>query len=242
MNEIILFDIDGTLTEPRKKIQLKMIKTLLNLKHKYKIGCIGGSDYEKAKDQIGENNLFIFDYWFFENGLVYYKNQELQSIQNLKSFLGDDKIKKFVNYVLHYIADLDIPIKRGTFVEFRNGMINISPIGRNCSQEERDTFEKYDKEYNIRNNMINILKTEFSDYNLTYSIGGQISFDVFPNGWNKTFALQYLSNFDKRYFIGDKIEIGGNDYEIYESPLTISYKTIGPDNTIEILQNNFLEK
>lgn len=24
-------------------------------------------------------------------------------------------------------------------------MINVSPIGRNCSQEERDDFEKYDK-------------------------------------------------------------------------------------------------
>jgi hypothetical protein len=34
---------------------------------------------------------------------------------------------------------------RGTFVEFRSGLINISPIGRNCSQEERDEFEKYDK-------------------------------------------------------------------------------------------------
>lgn len=24
-------------------------------------------------------------------------------------------------------------------------MLNVSPIGRNCSQEERDEFEKYDK-------------------------------------------------------------------------------------------------
>lgn len=240
MKEIILFDIDGTLTEPRKKIQLNMIKTLLNLKHKYKIGCVGGSDFGKAKEQVSDNILEMFDYCFFENGLVYYKNQELQNMQNLKAYLGEEKIKKFVNYVLHYIAELDIPIKRGTFIEFRNGMINISPIGRNCSQEERDNFEKYDSEHKIRYNMINNLQKEFTEYNLTYSIGGQISFDVFPNGWNKTFALQYLKDFDKIYFLGDKTEIGGNDYEIYISPLTISYKTIGPDNTIEILQNNFL--
>jgi hypothetical protein len=37
---------------------------------------------------------------------------------------------------------------RGTFIEFRSGMINVSPIGRNCSQEERDDFEKYDKVWN----------------------------------------------------------------------------------------------
>lgn len=40
--------------------------------------------------------------------------------------------QEFINFVLHYIADLDIPIKRGTFIEFRNGMLNVSPIGRNC--------------------------------------------------------------------------------------------------------------
>ena len=34
---------------------------------------------------------------------------------------------------------------RGTFIEFRSGMLNVSPIGRNCSQEERDEFERYDK-------------------------------------------------------------------------------------------------
>lgn len=33
---------------------------------------------------------------------------------------------------------------RGTFIEFRNGMLNISPIGRNCSREERNDFEKFD--------------------------------------------------------------------------------------------------
>lgn len=36
-------------------------------------------------------------------------------------------------------------IFRGTFIEFRSGMLNVSPIGRNCSQEERDEFERYDK-------------------------------------------------------------------------------------------------
>lgn len=40
-------------------------------------------------------------------------------------------------------------IFRGTFMEFRSGMLNVSPIGRNCSQEEREEFEKYDKVKNL---------------------------------------------------------------------------------------------
>lgn len=34
---------------------------------------------------------------------------------------------------------------RGTFIEFRNGMLNISPIGRSCTQEERIEFSEIDK-------------------------------------------------------------------------------------------------
>lgn len=41
---------------------------------------------------------------------------------------GEDKLKVFINFVLHYIADLDIPIKRGTFVEFRNGGVQQSGV------------------------------------------------------------------------------------------------------------------
>lgn len=87
---------------------------------------------------------------FSENGLVAHQGGELIHKQSLKSFLGEDKLKKLINFVLHYIADLDIPIKRGTFIEFRNGMLNVSPIGRNCSQEERDEFEQFDLKAGVR--------------------------------------------------------------------------------------------
>ena len=33
---------------------------------------------------------------------------------------------------------------RGTFIEFRAGMINISPIGRNCNKQERNEYEAFD--------------------------------------------------------------------------------------------------
>lgn len=34
---------------------------------------------------------------------------------------------------------------RGTFIEFRNGMLNVSPIGRSCTQEERKEFYELDQ-------------------------------------------------------------------------------------------------
>ena len=183
---ILIFDVDGTLTVPRNRITPDMAEFLQEArKHSY-IGTIGGSDLVKQQEQLGENLLQEWDYVFAENGLVAHKGGKLIAVQSLKDYLGEDKLKKIINFILHYIADLDIPVKRGTFIEFRNGMLNVSPIGRNCSQSERDAFEVYDKEHKVREKMVEVLKAQFADFDLTYSIGGQISMDIFPRGWDKT--------------------------------------------------------
>lgn len=52
--------------------------------------------------------------------------------------------------------------------------------------------------------MVNTLREEFADLDLTYSIGGQISFDVFPKGWDKTYCLQFVKGYDEIHFFGDK--------------------------------------
>jgi hypothetical protein len=100
--------------------------------------------------------------------------------QSFREFLGEARLKEFINFTLMYLATIDIPVKRGTFIEFRNGMLNVSPIGRNCSHAERDAFEAYDKEHGIRKTMVETLQARFAHFGLKYSIGGQISFDVFP--------------------------------------------------------------
>lgn len=56
-----------------------------------------------------------------------------------------------------------------------------------------------------RKTFIEALKKKFGHLGLTYSIGGQISFDVFPQGWDKTFCLQYVEKeYDEIHFFGDK--------------------------------------
>lgn len=120
-------------------------------------------------------------------------------------------------------------------------MMNISPIGRNCSREERNAFEAYDKEHNIRKDFINALKEKFADFNFTYSIGGQISFDVFPYGWDKRFCLRYLEGkYDEIHFFGDKTGPGGNDHEIFADDRTIGHTVANPSETIKLLDELFL--
>ena len=241
MNSIILFDVDGTLTLPRSKVEPEILNMLSKLKNNHSIGIVGGSDFQKIQEQLVTPLDELFDYVFCENGMVAYKGKNLIGQKIISEKIGESNLQRLLNFVLKYISELDLPIKRGTFIEFRNGMLNISPIGRNCSQNERIEFEKYDEENKIRETLVNELKLKFQDLNLSYTIGGQISFDVFPKGWDKTQCLQYLTNdFDTIYFFGDKIEIGGNDHELYNSDLTIGYHVENPNDTLKICNDLFL--
>lgn len=212
---------------------------LAELRKKVVVGMVGGSDLPKQIEQLGDGVLGIFDYTFSENGLHAFKDGVQFHRASIKEFLGYEKIKQFVNFTLKYIADLDIPVKTGTFIEFRAGMMNVSPVGRNCSQEERDAFEAYCGENNIRPAMVEALRAEFPDFGLQYSIGGQISFDVFPMGWDKTYCLQFLEEFTTVHFFGDKTYKGGNDHEIFESERTVGHTVTSPADTVRILDELF---
>lgn len=211
---------------------------LKELGSKHRIGIVGGSDLSKQKEQLGENTLNEWDYVFSENGLVAYKEGKLLAQQSIANFLGEEKLQNLINFCLHYIADLKLPVKRGTFVEFRSGLINVCPIGRNCNQKEREEFEKYDNIHKIRPQMVAALQEKFKDYNLTFSIGGQISFDVFPNGWDKTFCIPFLqqNNFKEIHFFGDKTMKGGNDYEIFIDPRVKGHTVNGWQDTMRQVQ------
>ncbi len=43
------------------------------------------------------------------------------------------------------MSELTLPFKRGNFIETRSGLINVAPCGRNCTKQERDQFELFDK-------------------------------------------------------------------------------------------------
>lgn len=234
---IFLFDIDGTLTASRQSIKEDMVKCLTDIKSHpdFKIASVGGSDESKAKEQLCQA-FSLFDFVFTENGLVSYNHEgKVFHRENISKHYKEEELKEFINFCLRYVADLDIPVKRGTFIEFRTGLINISPIGRNCSLEERLAFDKYNKEHKILEKFQKIVEEKFAKkMNMKFSIGGQISFDCFPDGWDKTYCLQFLKEFDNIVFFGDKTDIGGNDHEISISKgITRAYHVKDPEDTIK---------
>ncbi|KAF8825898.1 hypothetical protein HHX47_DHR6000632 [Lentinula edodes] len=223
LKKLVLFDVDGTLSPARQAVSPAVTKALQDLRKKVVIGFVGGSDFVKISEQLsvsGSNVVDDFDYAFAENGLTAYKSGKLLATQSFIKFLGEERYKTLVNFILHYVADLDIPIKRIA---------------------ERNEFEAYDKKQGIRAAFVKVLQEKFADYGLTFSIGGKISFDIFPQGWDKTYALRHVEQegFEEIHFFGDKTYKGGNDYEIFSDPRTIGHSVDNPDDTIRILKEVF---
>ncbi|XP_030636022.1 phosphomannomutase 2 [Chanos chanos] len=239
---LCLFDVDGTLTAARQRVTPVMREFLTRLRQRVRVGVVGGSDLDKIKEQLGEDIIDKVDYVFAENGLVAYRMGQLHSVQSIQAYMGEEVLQDFINFCLDYMAKIKLPKKRGTFVEFRNGMLNISPIGRSCSQQERIEFFELDKKEKIREKFVAVLKEEFAGKGLAFSIGGQISFDVFPEGWDKRYCLGILEkdSYKTIHFFGDKTKPGGNDYEIYADPRTVGHEVTSPEDTQRICEGLFL--
>lgn len=119
---VVLFDLDGTLTPPRLPAHPEMLDVLKRLKKYVHIGIVTGSNEAKMVEQLHavQNLCDVTDYIFPENGTVArLHGTPLGQDYSLLDFLGEEKLQNMIRFILHYIADLDIPAKRGTFIEYR---------------------------------------------------------------------------------------------------------------------------
>ncbi|KAL0481383.1 phosphomannomutase [Acrasis kona] len=247
-NTLVLFDMDGTLTVPRLPATQEIHDTLGELRRKVSTGIVSGSNLVKIVDQLGVSVLDEFDFVFTQNGLSAFEKGESIGEQSFKDYIGEEALGELIDFALSELSKVKLPKKRGTFIEYRNGMLNICPVGRSCSQEERIEFHEYDKVYKVREMLVKKFTDRFGSFqtgdgrkvNLKFSIGGEISFDVFPVGWDKTFCLQYVEKrFENILFVGDMTSIGGNDYEIYSDPRVKGYTVKNYQDTIRMLKELF---
>ncbi|CAL1276298.1 unnamed protein product, partial [Larinioides sclopetarius] len=182
-----------------------------------------------------------YQYVFAQNGLVAYKDGKLIGEESILEHMGEEKLQPFINFCLEYMSKLRLPAKRGNFVEFRSGLINICPVGRSCSQKEREEFAAYDEVHKIREKFIEAIQKKFPDLGLFYTIGGQISFDCFPTGWDKTFCLKHIDRdaYQNIHFFGDKTFPGGNDFELFSHEAVIGHTVTSPEDTMEQLNKMY---
>jgi len=242
--------MDGTLSEPRKKVNIDIIDPLVRLSKHADIGIVTGSPMTYLEQQchplwdfIGHcTTLFPCNgtkkYIFAGDGKF-----TLESETNMIEEIGRESYNIVINECAkeqyEMMHNQSLPFT-GTFLQYRGSLLNWCPIGRDAGDDERQAWIEVDSEKNIREKYKLKLESFISghDINLTVTLGGSTSFDIYPGGWDKTYVLNHLSNYDKIYFIGDKCTGSGNDRSLYENllPYKSSHETKDPHNTVQIIE------
>lgn len=235
MNKVYVFDIDGTLTDSRKKIDPEFEIFFYNWMQGKRVIFITGSDAAKTIEQIGER-IWSSSYASMQScgNHIYQNGQEIYKIDWEPS-------SRLIDYLNKLLSESKYPIRTSNHIEPRIGLLNFSVVGRNCTQEERDQYYKWDSESGERLKFAQMIMDNFEG--IEASVGGQISIDIHPLGANKSQAKGWiLDQFGEVEinFFGDKMERGGNDYDLarllVEDPHFI-YPVNGWNSTYQILKN-----
>lgn len=254
--QTVLFDMDGTLTQPRKTVDDDIIGVLGQLSKCANIGIVTGSPIEYVKDQMNP----AFKKWTTDvtqrvtvypcNGTQIYCYNDLTkdfeetykvSIKDHLAKQGDPdmlyhhlvmNLLDLQSYALKKYTDLK---PTGHFISFRESLVNWSMIGRESNHSSREKFISLDKSLGVRSHLKKILDERLRCFGLetiTTALGGSTSIDIYPNQWDKTYVLNHVDE-QTAWFFGDKCQPMGNDYALYKRllPEGRSFEVTSPEDT-----------
>ncbi len=201
-----IFDVDGTLTESRQKINPKFAIFFEKFMIYNDVYLVTGSDREKTIEQIG---LLLY-----------------QLAQRVYNCSGSDVYEGSINvyrdpwelpidaesWLSINLQSSEFPFRTGRHIERRPGMVNFSIVGRNANPTERKQYVKWDNETSERLKISRSFEKKFPD--IEAKVAGETGLDIFPRGNNKSQILRDFNINEKLVFFGDKMQPNGNDYDL----------------------------
>ncbi len=248
--KLIAFDMDGTLTPSKSKLQPDMAKVFGKLLETHKLSITSGGSYQTFQKQFlpyldvpksSLKNLSIFPTcgsacYVYKSGWkkVYSLNLTAKEKSDIRKAFA--RIFKEINYI-H-------PSKvYGEIIEDRKSSMAFSPLGQEIVTHlgskglkmKEQWREKYDP---VRFKIAKLLSKYLPT--LEVRVGGVTTIDITRKGIDKAYAVKQMEKQLKikikdMLFIGDAIYPHGNDYAVTKTPIDYM-KVDGPVETKKILQ------
>ena len=212
MNEIYIFDIDGTLTQPRQRMDGAFADTFIAFCQRWPVYLASGSDYPKIAEQVPEDIIERVAGIFPCAGAEFWQGPLCRHADDHQFPQG------LVALFQSLMITSPYPLRFGAHVEKRTGMLNVSVVGRSADHTQRKAYRAWDDQQGERAAIATVLAEAFPAYE--YAVGGDISIDIFPKGANKSRILRSLDRLHPNAayrFFGDRTAAGGNDRPLAEA-------------------------
>lgn len=237
-NMYLIYDLDGTLVASSRQISPDMINTLERLKLKgYKNILVTGGSYPKVKYQL-QDRLDLFEMIFTESGAILHQGGTEIYRKPITDMIDPMLLNTITERFVGICDTIGFNYK-GTRVDKRVGLVYLTAIGMESSDEVRSDFVKYDNDENFRIRLMHDLKFLDNDNEIDIVKGGKTGVTVVPKGIDKTQILPYVPT-GTIYFFGDNCQTGGNDYPLFVHPRVNGYEVNNYEHTIELLNQLFL--
>jgi len=199
-----IFDVDGTLTPSRGKMDEGFRKFFLNFIEDNPTYLVTGSDYLKTVEQVGKEVCEkVVACYNCSGNSVWRHGEEIYSSEWQIS-------EKAKNWLGTRLIESKFPLRTGNHIEERPGLVNFSVVGRNATVGERQMYVRWDDKENERVRLAEEFNKDFVGLNA--QVAGETGLDIIPKGYDKS---QVAGKVDGPVlFFGDKMKVGGNDYPL----------------------------
>jgi len=251
--ELIVFDLDGTLTESKSRVTEKMAIAFAELLVKYQVAVISGCAFKQFKEQfvlpmISYNDPFprlsnlyllptcgsqLYEYAGREAGFSRMYHNDLILCEKVEVY---NAWATSVNPTGGWDESDIIPDKQfGEIAEDRGSQITFSMCGQ---EAPLDVKKAYDPDCVKRQKVISTMKARLLD-KYEIRIGGTTSIDVTRAGIDKAYGINKLLDWihlkkEDVFFIGDALFPGGNDRAVKDMGVKCKEVT-GPEETIKVI-------
>lgn len=248
--KLIIFDLDGTLTETKSVVDQEMAELLGELLKYKQVAIIGGGRYELFKEQLVNQlkcpktlfaNLFLFpttatSFYRYNHGWKKVYVHELSSQERAK-------IKKAFREAFREISYQHPSLVYGRVIEDRKTQVTFSALGQDVVKILGEEGVRLKKEWRDKNIKLKIKLAQAVQRRLPQlevRAAGYTSIDVTRKGIDKRYGILQVKKYLKTplqemIFVGDAFFPGGNDSAVLRTGI-FCLEVDGPRDTKKIIR------
>lgn len=205
----IIFDVDGTLCDPKQPMDPDFAEWFRRFIHvnqiqENRVFLVTGGNWDETNHQLGSDICHAVDFCC----------NELGNVIRYRGKLTNSPVMKFSDQLFDFIDQLIdqsvYSIKHTHSIKVNQCTVSFSVAGVFCSQEQRQRYSIFDKASGERDHMCANINRKFP--NLTAQKGGDTSVDITFKGHDKSWIARFVN--DPCVFIADQIVKGGNDHSL----------------------------
>jgi len=222
--KVIAFDLDDTLAVTKSPITSQMGNLLERLLDRYDVCVISGGNYEQFKTQV-VNRLTASSsqlgrlHLMPTSGTQYFRfNGEIgEWFAVYSEELSASQKEKILSVAKASAEEEGLwPTEpHGTVIEDRGSQMSMSLLGQKAPPEKKYEWAKVNS--HKRTVLCDVIANRLPEFEVRE--GGTTTIDITRKGIDKAYGIQQLMNRLKLnkadiLFVGDKLEVGGNDYPV----------------------------